>query len=81
MTQELKTAIKLVVNYKEMPFLFSLSKKENPELLVKFISDQACGRLANQQLVMPTNINFYKATVKIFSKELVDACIKAYPNE
>ena len=79
MTKELTKAMNLLQQF-EVPFLFLEAKKSAPETLIKFIADQAQGRLADQVTFSHSDIA-YKATTRMFNQQLVDACIKAYPNE
>ena len=80
MTQELKTAIQLVSQYEQMPFLFVQSQIENPKSLVEYIANQAQGRFGDKSVDVSAT-KAYEMTSRMFGKQLTEACVKAYPNE
>jgi hypothetical protein len=62
-----------VLKTTDVPYIFKDAKDNNPEELIKYIAEQG------QKLHSEDKEDLYKATCKIFGKELTDASIEAYP--
>jgi hypothetical protein len=69
---QLSTALS-ILQQTNVPALFQQAKDNNPDELIKYISEQGQGLQDDNKEVL------YKATCKMFGKELTDASIEAYP--
>ena len=74
---ELQKAIN-ILRETEVPFLFTNAKTDKPVLLIKYIADQGRGLHAKSQSSIETH---YQTTCDMFTKELTDAAITAFPED